>query len=214
MTWLLVSLVVGLVGALVVFALGRARAVEPPASSRPPSAPREEETRTRKRDLTTDARGALPSNLADMLVDDGLTPRARGKHYAFAHGLLRQAQRDHGKWLRIEAAARAGTLDELLATLWDDIPNEQGETYEGPPTARAIEGGVLVRMPNAVGLVEAHFVALVAHQGKVRYFTLEKSSAGHGVGEWTEDGHVSHGLVDDDEDAFLTALVRVLGPAT
>lgn len=212
MEWLWVALaLLAIVAAYALLRRREAPAQAPPVSpGEPPSA---EPRRRKRRELATgptEVRGALPAVVADMQDDSPGAAKARGKHYAFAHGLLRQAQRDHGKWLRLSAAARAGTLDELLETLWSEIPNEQNEAYGGPPSARAIDDGVLIRMPDVVAPGEALYVALVERDGDIRYFTLDKTARGFAVREWTEETHVDHGPAEDEQEAFLTEVARVL----
>lgn len=212
--WVAIALFASAVAYLLLRRRGLAESERAPATEPHPTEPSASGARRRKKRAlatgATDVRGALPAVVGDLLDDSSVTPKARGKHYAFAHGLLRQAQRDHGKWLRLSAAAQAGSLDGLLASLWRDMPDEQAEPYSGPPTARALDDGVLVRMPDVIAPGESMYVAIVERDGLLRYFTLDRSGRGFAVREWTEETHVEHGPCEGEQEAFLTEIARVL----
>jgi hypothetical protein len=143
-------------------------------------------------------------------------PQPRPQHYLFAHRLLPEVML--GSKTALEAfriSIEDGQADRALEALWGGagkaVHAESGITTTipgGPPTAKAIDNGVLVTMPPALGITEAIYVAIVEHDGTVRYFTLEKSVASPRLCEWMEDhAHVNFGDVEaSDEGAFLAAV--------
>ena len=75
---------------------------------------------------------------------------------------------------------------------------------------------VIVTLPPAYNMVEAHFAAIAVVADQVRYLVLEESwSPVHEratvLGEWAADGHLNLGLgPPPDRQAFVTAVSALL----
>lgn len=140
----------------------------------------------------------------------------RPRHYAFAHGKLRLLLRTGSAvWPMFRDAKSEAELNLLIDKAWDGDDADAADAGEYPwrPTARTIDGGILVRMPPPEGTTEAHFIAVLEHEGKVRYFTLEKSLMGAVLCEWTDAVHANMGSCPTDEESFLAAVRNKLTPA-
>ena len=158
----------------------------------------------------------------------GEMPAARTGHYLFAHRILREVALDDPTLvLGVLSGSRA---NEFLNRLIDHVRpacREKGEEVGFDAADLEVSGGrvgnfpcALVRMPDAVGVAEAHFVAMVLlldmrqkdapiEKSKLRYFTLEASYAIDGKKsaafcEWTHDAHLNLGFVETPTfDAFV-----------
>jgi hypothetical protein len=108
--------------------------------------------------------------------------------------------------------------------MWNDIgdalPPEQRIEPEG---LRAVhEPGppemMLVVMPPARHMAEAHFAAIVVCDGVADYYVLEESWAPDRadatvIGGWTPESHVNYGPgPTPDLDAFRQAIARMVTP--
>jgi hypothetical protein len=149
--------------------------------------------------------------------------RPRLHHYRFAHRVLPSIVRNPRIDLRrmdIEAVNHA-----LLST-WQGYGEEldAGERLQAAGLrAEVVPLGahtvVLVTMPPAERMTEAHFVAVSYPGGEAppRYLVLEDSRALDGgrctvLGEWTDEGHLNlGGGPAPTKDAFLAAVSRLLG---
>jgi len=132
----------------------------------------------------------------------------RKQHYLFAHRLFRNLMT--GRATRFAAyrdAAQAGDTMPGLANMWASAAVQGGEPpIEGVPTMKAIEEGIVITMPRALGITEAHFIAVVGSD-PIRYFLSENSSEGTSrLCEWAGDKHVNYIQIDASLDAFLSAV--------
>jgi hypothetical protein len=73
---------------------------------------------------------------------------------------------------------------------------------------KAIDEGIVITMPRAIGITEAHFIAVVGGTPPPpRYFLCENSTGGTSrFCEWVEDRHVNYAEVEASLEAFLTAM--------
>jgi hypothetical protein len=150
------------------------------------------------------------------------TDDPRPHHYEYAHRTLPNIVHRIGAGLVHNAEDR--DLTPALVDLWSEIglglPEEQrldpaglSATYEpGPPVPM-----VIITMPPAYHMVEAHFAAIVAIADKVRYLVLEESWSplqdrrATVIGEWAADGHFNLGLGPPPQrQAFLEAVRKLM----
>jgi hypothetical protein len=149
----------------------------------------------------------------------------RNHHYNFAHRVLRSVSDTQPdvlfKGLSGDRAAK------MLADLWkmsangvepDQVLSDDGLRREVHQSSRG-EPIVVVICPDAIGITEAHFVAIVSTEAGLRYFTLEASidfetNADITVlCEWIEGRHLNFGRGPDPTvSAFLDAIEPKLSP--
>ena len=162
-----------------------------------------------------------------------LLPSPRGQHYVMAHIVLRQV-------VMATPATAAGFLkmmedpklaDSALQKLFVMATRTVKEKGEDTPlqkpkfTVRSFAAGgvkaVVVEMPTARAMSEAHFVAFASKDGgPVRYLTLELSldfmtnQLGTMLCEWTGEGthaNFGSGPKAGDPKAFFDRCVALLG---
>ena len=161
-------------------------------------------------------------------------PPFRKQHYVFAHlafralaesspmhVLMTMLSKDNGAKLLDEVWQQVGTQcteGDLVDSA--GIGYEIHELWDNRPV-------VLVEMPQAIGVHEAHFVAAVIRPprrrfflfpqpAEVQYFTLEIGDSASGefdtvLGQWRGEDHLDYSDSPAvEKDAFLKAIVRVL----
>jgi hypothetical protein len=151
------------------------------------------------------------------------TDDPRPHHYRFAHRWLPGLSHRHG--LEILRAAPARDLTPALVAMWNDcgerLPVEQRldpagleASYRPDPDAPMI----VVTMPAARHMVEAHFAAMALVDGGMRYLVLEESwspeqAVATVLGEWTADGsHLNLGPGPvPDRGEFVRAVLTAVG---
>lgn len=150
--------------------------------------------------------------------------RPRAHHYVFAHRELLALAFDP----RFFPLATGHRGREFVTGFWDHVgsnlpPEEQlpGDGLAVRVETRSGRTIVVVRLPGAERMAEAHLVAVVRGlpgEPPVRYFTLELGLAGgtHSVRtvlcEWREGTHLNYGDGPPvDEGAFLDAIDPRLG---
>ena len=166
-----------------------------------------------------------PAKAAPAAAD---MPAARTGHYLFAHRTLREVALDDPTLVMgVLAGSRANEFLNRLIDHARPACREKGEEIGFDAADLEVSAGrvgnfpcALVRMPQAVGVAEAHFVAMVLladmrkkdgplGQAKLRYFTLEASFPIDGKPsaafcEWTHDAHLNLGFVETPTmDAFV-----------
>jgi hypothetical protein len=153
------------------------------------------------------------------------TDEPRPHHYQFAHRALPSSVHRFGVGLVTSAAHRE--LSPALLTLWSEVgsrlPDEQRLDPAGLTavyTADSLAPMVMVTMPPARYMVEAHFAAIVALGDQARYLVLEESWSPNRVqatviGEWTTDGHFNLGPGPAPErEGFAHAVRALINPAS
>lgn len=149
-----------------------------------------------------------------LLVSD----RPRDHHYLFAHRELPAVVARFGE--DMPAMVNAGRLDEALLQTWhhlgEHLPHDERVDPRGlSSSVHAIPVGeiVLVTMPRAEHITEAHFAAVVVlPEHRPRYLVLEHSwttedAPATVVGEWTSERHLNLGEGPAaDAEAFLTVV--------
>jgi hypothetical protein len=151
-----------------------------------------------------------------LFLDD----RARPHHYLFAHRALPASAASlapHARSLALE-----GHLNDGLVSLWHrvggDVPPEDRLPPTGLRGALRDVGGtdvVLVTMPRAEHMTEAHFAAVVLSE-PLRYVVLEHSWTTEDrpstvLGEWEGAKHLNLGAgPEPTEEAFLAAVAQRL----
>ena len=181
-----------------------------------PERPRKKKKRkkaTAKLTAPDDAPDPMARLMAAMAND---TKRPRGRHYGFAHGVLRSLVRTKGGGVfrLLREGATNGSAQHALTAMWNDMEAAPGEEYPEPPRLAGIESGVLVHMPAPEAVTEAYMVAIVESGDDVRYFTLEKGLVSAMLCEWADGTHVNMGVCDATEEAFLEAVRKKLGAAS
>lgn len=152
-----------------------------------------------------------------LFLDD----RPRPHHYLFAHRALPVAA--PGLAPRARSLVLQGRLNDGLLGLWnrvgDDVAPDDRLPGNGLRGALRDAGGtevVLVTMPRAEHMTEAHFAAVVLSE-PLRYLVLEHSWTTEDrpctvLGEWEEGKHLNLGPgPEPTEDAFLAAVAQRLG---
>ncbi|MBV1850070.1 hypothetical protein [Catellatospora tritici] len=144
----------------------------------------------------------------------------RPHHYEFAHRALPSIVRRFGAALVHNAASRE--LTPALLELWSEagsrVPTEARLAPDGLSAAYEPDPQVpmvVITMPPARHMVEAHFAAIVASGDQTRYLVLEESwSPGSDratvLGEWTSEGHYNLGPGPEPQRAAFIEAVRVL----
>jgi hypothetical protein len=148
------------------------------------------------------------------------TDDPRPHHYQYAHRALPSVVRHSG--LEIVQAAAGRDITPALQALWSEVGDQLPEDQRLDPAGLTVayEPGppaplVIVTMPPAHHMVEAHFAAIVAVADQARYLVLEESwspvaDKATVLGEWTAEGHLNLGSGPPPQrDAFLAA-VRAL----
>ena len=145
--------------------------------------------------------------------DEVSSGQARAKHYAFAHQFLRSVTvTNPAVWKGVRAAAATGAIDSILRRMWDELDEAPGQDSGSAPTGTALDGGVLIRMSAPEGMPECYWVAILEHEDRPRYFTLEKSLTSAMLCEWTDEAHRNLGPCEIDEATFVAAARSKLAP--
>ena len=148
----------------------------------------------------------------------------RTHHYRYAHlvlpGILRHER------VNLIGLATSGALDPALIDTWHglgaELPAEDRLAPDGLSSRLARAGDVpvvLITMPPAQRITEAHFVAAAPADpaAKRRVLTLEYTVTLTGgpatvLGEWTDRGHANLGPgPEPSAEAFLAAVQRLIG---
>jgi hypothetical protein len=148
----------------------------------------------------------------------------RPHHYRYAHRLLSRIL-VKPEW-ELRRMAQAGFINEFLHFLWTDyakaFPEEERLSPDGLAGELSTAGTtevLLVTMPPALHVTEAHFVAVAPCEPAParRYWTLEHSWTFEGepctvLGQWADGSHLNLGPgPEPTADAFLAALARMGG---
>jgi hypothetical protein len=148
-----------------------------------------------------------------MLIRDD---RPRPHHYRFAHRLLSVVLLDPK--VPIRGIAQTGVITRFLRHLWADFGRSLPDHERLPPDG--LEGALetsgdkevlLVTMPKAEHMAEAHFVAVTPCEPAAEraFFTLEHTwslddSAATVLGRWADGSHINLGPgPEPTAEAFL-----------
>ena len=153
----------------------------------------------------------------------GCTDEPRPHHYQFAHRWLRDIALRYGSdFVRDNPR---GNLTGALVAMWHEVGTRLPEVQRLAPDGLATDlrpdpstPMVVVTMPAARHMVEAHFAAIVLCDEQTRYFVLEESwsptePVATVLGEWIGDSHINLGPGPaPDRTAFIEAVLTRVQP--
>ena len=143
----------------------------------------------------------------------------------FAHHVLRPWAMNHVHFDELDEAVTAGDAMRVVGPLWAEAGEmglamgDRERLKELPRITRIaatdIPKAILVTMPLARGMTEAHFIAIVLAGEQPRYFCLEESVQSAVLCEWTESAHANLEVsLQRKADVFIAAVREKLAIET